>query len=278
MLRATLLKQWRPKHAGFCSGTLRAERLCSRSRSELPKWEEVPLAACELAGLLCCKSCGSCHASPSPGEQSCGLIHFNVQPLRLMPCACWWWSCSSRLMACLPAVFTIWMFGCVFSKSALSTLVFCHPCRSESGFCRATRAGGAGRRTGAWRVALPGDLHHGAAVAGRRLTGPGCAEPCVSQPAGRRARQPPQRYTALRAGQPLPCLPPPPLILFSLIAIADSHPLPVTGRSQNHFVRLSQHPEPNRPLLHRFVVPLSLFTPLPSSLLSTCRMLFMSDI
>lgn len=158
----------------------------------------------------------------------------------------------------------VWM--CIFQVCALNAR-FCHPCRSESGFCRATRAGGAGRRTRAWRVALPGDLHHGAAVAGRRLTGPGCAEPCVSQPAGRRARQPPQHHTALRAGQPLPCPPPPPLILFSLIAIADSHPLPVTGRSQNHFVRLSQHPEPNRPLLNRFVVPLSLFTSPPSSLL-----------
>lgn len=75
----------------------------------------------------------------------------------------------------------------------------------------------------------------------------------------------------------LPLRPPPFLILFSLIAIADSCPLLVTGRSQNHSVRLSQHPEPNRPLLHRFVVPLSLFYP-PASPPPACRMLFMSDI
>lgn len=61
---------------------------------------------------------------------------------------------------------------------------------------------------------------------------------------------------------------PPPSLLFSsvaaLIAIADSCPLVVIGRSQNHSVWLSQHPEPNRPLAHRFVVPLSLFLPSPS--------------
>lgn len=63
------------------------------------------------------------------------------------------------------------------------------------------------------------------------------------------------------------CLPPPPpsLILYSLIASADSCRPLVAGRSQNHSVRLSQHPEPDRPLLDRFVVPLSLFWP-PRSL------------
>lgn len=213
--------------------------------------------------------------------QSWGLIHFNVQPPRLMPCACWWWSCSSCLAACLPASsFFFLPFGCLdvyFPSLGFWQIVFCLPCRSESGFRCAPRAGSAGRRAGAWRVALPRDLHYGAAAAGRRLTRPGCAEPRVSKPAVRCARQPPQRHAALRPGQPSTSPPPPSLILFSQIAIADSCP---------------RHREESKPFCAAFTTSWAKqtppsqvccsFTPLTSNPTpppaSACRMLFVSDI
>lgn len=156
-------------------------------------------------------------------------------------------------------------------ESVVVSLILCCSLRSQGGVCSAAWACGSGGRAWEGYAAVPRDLYNGAAASCHRLPRPGGSESCVSQFAGRSTRQSPQRCLALWPGQIdcllffvllLDCLPSLSLSSFSQLWLWGKWLTPslvLSGRSQNHSVWLPQHPQPNRPLLYRFVIPPFLF-------------------
>lgn len=168
--------------------------------------KEVPEAVWSPAGLLSCKSWGGSHAALRLSTRL-RLIHFyELSPRWEVGAeagnACGSWSCQ--------CVFLCWHVcrdihhPSISVCESLASLILCvclYSFRSEGGVCCAAWVCGGGRRARAWRAALPGDLHNGAAASRHWLPRPGGSESCVSQPAGRSAGQPPQCCFALWPGQ-----------------------------------------------------------------------------